>query len=460
MTKSASLLANLAGAVIFLVLNIVAAHAQVGLTNAHPNLSRGNGDDKTAERYELDSVNLFNGNLSLSIPLGARYPLARDFGYSFALNYNSNVWDIESSGSVVSAAPIKNSNAGFGWDLGFGRLIPPQASGTQVGRWVYVSPDGAYHPFYSTLHQDVSENDPDDTYLYTRDGSCYRLYVLSATQRFVEAPDGTQSLFELVGGGWRLKQIGDRFTNRLWFTYGTNVLTLSDNHGRTHRIHFKPNTTGTYASLVDRVELAAFNGTTATYALTYRTDTVSRPSVDNDPATAATVSLPVLVAVTLPDGSRYNFNYHNQATQNSSGRIAGMQLPTLGSINWTYTNYSFTGGGRPTGLAPGCRSNVGVGTRSLENAADVALGRWTYQTALTPSGQEEREMTNTVITPAGDKHVYYFNVNTTSTTGAWRRAGYGLPGTHNQYDSSGTRALTWQVLDCNSSGSTCQTLRS
>src|SRR5690348_458486 len=62
------------------------ASAQVGLSNVHPNLTRGSGKDKVSERYEWDGINLFNGNLNLSIPLGIRYPIAGQFGYQFALS--------------------------------------------------------------------------------------------------------------------------------------------------------------------------------------------------------------------------------------------------------------------------------------------------------------------------------------------------------------------------------------
>ena len=67
------------------------AVAQVGLSLVHPNLARGVGNDKTLEKYQWDSVNLFNGNLNISIPLGAGYPITGEFGYQFTLNYNSNV---------------------------------------------------------------------------------------------------------------------------------------------------------------------------------------------------------------------------------------------------------------------------------------------------------------------------------------------------------------------------------
>lgn len=438
----------------------VVAKAQVGLQNVHPTLKRGMDDSVTADQHDPDSINLFNGNLTLAIPLGTEYPLRADWRYAFTLHYNSNIWDLNPSGSNVNSNPVKYSNAGLGWDLGFGRLIAPQSQGTTVGRWVFVSPDGTYHAFYSTLHEDVGESDPNDTYLYTRDGSNYRLVAYSDTLRFVEAPDGTQLLFELVQNEWRLKQIGDRFVNRLWVSYAPNLVTLTDSNGRTHRIYFRVDATGTYSGLVDRVELAAFNGTTAVYKFTYRNDTVVRPAIDTNPSTGRTMLAPVLTGISRPDGSQYGFEYHGTDDVNASGRLSSCRLPTLGRINWAYTTYSFAGPGRATALGPEFRSNVGVATRTVQDANGTEFGRWTYQTTLNPAWNEERELSNTVTTPSGHKQVYYFNVNTTSTSGVWQRSGFGLPGTFNQMDASGTKALAWQVLDCDSGTGACQPVRS
>lgn len=363
-----------------------AVFAQVGLSHAHPNLARGSGPDKTMERYDWDSINLFNGNLSVSIPLGIEYPITENFSYGFKLNYNSNIWDLDQPSGAVVATPVKNSNAGLGWDLSFGRLLAPYANGFQTGKWVYVSPDGTMHLFYSTLHHDLTESDPQDIYMYTRDGSYYRMHAYSSTQRFVEAPDGTQSLFQLINGEWKLTQIGDRFNNQLRFTYSTsNTCVISDNHGRTHTIYFKSDPAGAYPALVERVVLAAFNGTTATYTFSYSTAAVSRPNVDNDPTTSATLNLSVLTGVAAPDGSQHTFTYKpTSAPASSSGRLASMQLPTMGKIEWSYDTYSFTDVGNSSALAPLFRQNTGVSTRRLVDLSGGAVGAWTYTPALKP----------------------------------------------------------------------------
>ena len=120
---------------------------------------------------------------------------------------------------------------------------------------------------------------------------CTRATVLTiawrsghSTQCLVEAPDGTQSLFQLTRGEWKLVQIGDRFNNRIWFTYSTpNAWVITDNHGRTQTVYFKADPAGYYPAIIDRVVLAAFNATTATYTFNYTAASIPRPGIDNTP---------------------------------------------------------------------------------------------------------------------------------------------------------------------------------
>src|SRR4029453_7643920 len=60
----------------------------------HPNVARGFTPSGMFDVGGIDTVNGFNGNLSLRIPIGAGYPVGGLMGsYSFSLNYNSYVWN-------------------------------------------------------------------------------------------------------------------------------------------------------------------------------------------------------------------------------------------------------------------------------------------------------------------------------------------------------------------------------
>jgi len=150
------------------------------LAQTHPNLARGFEPGKAYMVGDLDVVNLFNGGLSLTVPLGPSFPVGGGFSYSFRLTYSSQVWDhtfeIYTScqypygdSRVAVAEPTWRSNAGLGWRFGFGDLLAPATVGNEGPTWTYLSPDGAEHRFYQTLHE--GENDGDASVLYTRDNT-------------------------------------------------------------------------------------------------------------------------------------------------------------------------------------------------------------------------------------------------------------------------------------------------
>jgi hypothetical protein len=453
----------LAGLIISLAFPLTASASVAA--QSHPNLSRGSGEDKAVDATRWDEINLFNGNLSLTIPLGQWYPLTDGFGYQLLLHYNSNVWDYnQRSSNIISASPVKYANSGFGWDLSMGRLIDPFAPNNQLRTWVYLEPDGTPRPLYHTLHADVYE--AEDNVYYTRDGSYYRLSQ-SGPACLLEAPDGVVRTFELADGEWRLVKIADRFNNSLAISYSTlNAWTLTDNHGRTQVIHFKSDPTGAYPALVDRVVVAAFADTTATYTFNYTTGQVNRPSADNDPLTPASVNAPLLASVTAPDGSQHSFNYHSESAADSSGRVAGMQLPTMGKVEWDYQRYSFTGPSCASTLAAIYRHGVGVRRRKMLDSAGTLVGFWSFVQnvkSLNDSGRcvDEGEMTNTVVSPAGDKAVYYFATNVLGTaTTRWDRSDYALPLTKDQPEAGSDRFLSRQIFDCDTSGNNCRLLQS
>ncbi|HWS55195.1 MAG TPA: hypothetical protein VN228_13755 [Pyrinomonadaceae bacterium] len=442
-----------------IVLSLAPLTAAAGVAHQiHPNLARGAGDDKTVSRHGPDGVNLFNGNLSLSLPLGVKYPLTPDFSYQLTLHYNSNAWDLtRTAAGAIAAAPVKNSNAGLGWDLSLGRLIGRYEAGNDLGRWVFVSPDGTMRPFYDTLHEDVAE--ASDLVFYTRDGSYLRLKEASGAVT-VESPDGTIRTFTLFADGWKLTRIADRFAGHLSISYGANLWTLTDNHGRAHAVHFKADASGVYPALVDRVVLAAFGGTNAAYTFAYTNGSAAPPDTDDDPATPALLTVPLLESVTSPDGSKHLFTYGWRVP--SAGRLMTMRLPTYGSVEWSYQNYQFTSAGCPTALGPGVLRNYGVVRRTVATPAGGVAGAWAFAPALAPATSagvcvEEREFSNTVQTPLGDKHVHYFSVNTQGAGAGWSKSDYALSGTRNATDATGARLLARKVLDCDGAGNNCVT---
>ena len=142
-----------------------------GLISALPAAAQDNPDDargfNVAQVFNsggIDHVNVFNGNLVLTIPIGGTYPLAGGLSYGLTLSYNANLWDFdidcedpvgepgEPGDCRITARPNPGFNAGAGWLLSLGRLLPPSTDTNMINRWVYSGADGASHSFYTTLH--------------------------------------------------------------------------------------------------------------------------------------------------------------------------------------------------------------------------------------------------------------------------------------------------------------------
>lgn len=102
------------------------------------NVQRGFAAEKVYAFGDIDSVNLFNGNLVLTLPIGGSYPVDGGLSYGLKLIYNSNIWDFQTrlepvwdNGVVIrydsfTQARVGTSfNAGAGWTLSLGRMYAP-----------------------------------------------------------------------------------------------------------------------------------------------------------------------------------------------------------------------------------------------------------------------------------------------------------------------------------------------
>ncbi len=377
--------------------------AFLGATLQHPNLERGFDPENAYEMRQVDDVNLFNGNLIVTIPIGDTYSvgLGGTLTYRLTLTYNLKAWDWEvvpSTGnpSSVLAWASRDSNAGFGWRLSLGQLIPPHtAPRNETDKYLYIDENGAEHLFYDRLAGVPSQSGV----YYTNDSSYLRL-VLGEPIR-VESPDGLVREFNSSG---LLTRVTDRLArnakgdqNALDITYGNNKWTLEDTEGRTHTVSFaNQDYDGMSTPMVTRVELAAFGDTTAVYNFSYGSLDFPRPlehfDTDVDSPLPNPVRLPVLTSVTLPEeGMTYRMlGYHTEAGF-FPGALKELELPTKGSIAWTYGGWTFPAVHLPTG-GDGSRPpsdhieiTPGVKERRLLTAGGSVQAKWTYTSSITPA---------------------------------------------------------------------------
>ncbi|MEO8380733.1 MAG: hypothetical protein ABI779_13805 [Acidobacteriota bacterium] len=375
-----------------------------------PTEEKGFKPEKMYSFGSLDHVNTFNGNLMVSIPIGMRYPLDGGLTYGLTLSYNSKVWDFEEWGIYQASSPSLRANAGLGWLLSMGRLVPPQDPTNQNNEWLYEAADGSDHSFSANVL--YSNAACTGAYCsktrYTYDGSFLRMQELSPTLRSVESGDGTSSEFELVNDVWRLKRISNAFKNSsgsplnyvnvtypspAGITYcpqATSVWQLNDSKGRSHFVCFKTqNLGGDPAPMVDRVVLAGV-GQYATYLFEYDVNVTIQKSCrdtvpwDDPNHPPAEYQVPFLKAVKLPDGSDpacpsgqcSSFSFQSFVTGCPTGGLQTLTLPTLGKISYTYGVKNFQPNAPCGRLSPG---TVGVSTRTLSNAVGAEIGVWGYE---------------------------------------------------------------------------------
>lgn len=418
----------------------------------HPNVAQGFNPSGSFAAGDVDNVNLFNGNLVIRIPLGQAYPVDGGLSYGLTLVYNSQVWEHQTYSGVVQSLPYRTSNAGLGWMLSLGRLNAPHVAGElEATRDTYLSPDGARHTFYPTLHE--GESAAPDVF-YSRDGT-YLRYRKSLNQ--VELPDGTIHTFDAAGF---LSRIEDRFGNTVDVCTNccpTGTCTaaeqpwpwrITDPHGREHWVWFRSTGLPYQPVVVDRVEMDSF-GTqpAAVYTFRYNLDAggpLQTRGCRNQDTSTQSIPVVLLTSLTLPDGSSYAMPEHFDTPTGlcKTGMIRKLVLPTLGSIEYDYINYQYPSGSTGRSF---WQFTTGVGTRTLRDELGAAAGTWTWSTAL-QAVSPPKEMVNTVTDPLGHRVTRYFAVGAVTTT---EKSEYGLPFTRQQAGDGSGRLLSSQVFHQN-----------
>jgi len=465
----------------------------------HPNLERGFAPEKSIFFSEPDSINAFNGGLTLSVPLGFEYPLTDAFSYGFVLSYSSNPWDFvvhRNSGpdpdpdSWLQAHPAFINNAGFGWMLSMGAALRYHSPGNMSSdENVYVSPDGARHSFYETLHLYDDEVDPDNEAYYTRDGSYLRLtWELDPLRYFVEHPDGRRSVFSSHflpisnTHEWRLDSIEDVFGNYVNIVYSQDCRAgdegdecfetwgISDSAGRIHTLEFQfadfieppggGEPTLVEGKEIEHLTIASPHGGSSCYQFDYEWVEIPRHEDDDDDETSENVMVRLLDTITYPDSaseidpctqycidcSYTEFEYHEEGSGDPAGVIASMRLPTGGVIEWDYQLFKFPGGdsycdedttNNPSAYGSAIQDSTGVLTRELIGEP-AGSGVWTYTPeAADQLNKFDAAVSRTITDPIGNTTELFFNTlvdrchESVTTPGgtwpAWHGWDYGLP---------------------------------
>jgi hypothetical protein len=415
---------------IVLLFHVVALTAVAASAQRHPNVEVGFKAERVYQFSDLDSVSLFNGNLTISIPLGLRYPVGPTLSYQFALTYNSKVWDYGMTDNRQVATPNRRSNAGVGWRLSFGRLSSP-ADHTAVFQengpaWIYEGPAGDEHSFCSSVcptnfKGTLDALDNSGLMLVSDDDH-------DASVRRIDFPNGEQHTFVYEDGQYRLKKMADRFGNYVMFTYEPLQWTIEDSVGRVHFVTFTHyqlfDDNFDHGDTVTSVQTQTATNEKAIYGLTYDNDFQVNYGCGHQPPAAdpdeISENFPLLKSITLPGPAgaqeHFTFDYNRTPPFNcSQGTLSSWKLPTGGQISYEYTQYRLAGGDtcnapRIITQSPGISKKTtidGVTEYRQVLGPDVAVQ---YEATYAPHHWSRTSVLSPIVGGKRTRSDHYFNV--------------------------------------------------
>lgn len=336
--------------------------------------------------------------------------------------------------------PNAGSTAGLGWSLHLGRLIEPvpvnvynnrltldrerqpkpglsDPEGTLTNEgWKYLAPDDSVVKFEPRLYRNetiaprlrYSRNgqylrlqwkDPgtsDDPNL----GACPAASTGVLRCAYIEFPNGDIHYFEkktswpdstLNKDQWRLREIRDRTNtpgvhNKITVNYFANRWDIVDRYGRAQKIYWEADgAAGWYYGRVDRVELTAFGGTTATYDFQYDVRTFQR--LNDTGNQYETRQVGVLKRIVRPDGRAYEFVMPTvPGSQAYMQQIDKVLLPNGGSVEWLYTQFVLPSTAACVGFGSAGTTQTGVEYRVAKSATGIALKETYYLWGLYKGG--------------------------------------------------------------------------
>ncbi len=423
-----------------------------------PAQQRGLTADTAYQSGDLDNINLFNGNLSLSVPLGQPYPVGPSFSLGFSLHYNSKVWDYDEEICEESLPPQRTlynlpqpeklANAGLGWLLTPGRLLDPSTPTVENPfnsgpNWVYLSADAGQHALFPRLHPGYPAT-PSATTLYSNDGTYLRQKVLSGSScrspsgatgdcRTIEFPNGSIHEFRSFHPfDWRVVRMKDSFGNLVDVDYAFTAQgddlkwTFTDQLGRQQVVNLAN-------GQIQSLELLTFDDTVATWQFEYTTASIPRHRylVPNctPPAPAQNVEVTFLSRIVRPDQSYFDFSY-NTTDQQLSGAIHELRYPTGGTLAWTYQLFLFPRE-QPSILDGPAGRSYGVASRTVHDEEGNLVGTWSYiaqSIGIPPAPGNVNSpcfQRTTVVDPLGQATEHFFSA--VENTHFWA---YGLPYTY------------------------------
>ena len=308
----------------------------------------------------FDTINNANLNVHFGIPVFSR--AGRGIPFSYTLTYDSSVWSpVSATGSSVWT-PVGN----WGWagvtqvETGYITYSTTQSSCTPNGTtWYYWNTYSGfiYHDTFGTSHSiGVSASTwnnypcgggpPNPMTMTAGDGSGYSMTVgtsggyLSAT---VARSDGAVMSPPLQQGSGAGGSVTDSNGNQISVTYNGSVTTFTDTLGTTA---LTVSGLGTPSSPLT-FGYTNPQSTTSSYTMKYTSYTVQTAFGCSGIADYGPTQVNLVTEIDLPDqtqvpSDKYTIAYEptTQGSQNYTGRIKSITLPTGGTITYSYLDGS------------------------------------------------------------------------------------------------------------------------
>ncbi|MCC6131245.1 MAG: hypothetical protein IT186_15110 [Acidobacteria bacterium] len=330
--------------------------------------------EKLFDMTGFDRVNVFSGDVQLTIPLGPSYPVTAGFSYQLAAHYSSKIWHMEllECAEIINECQVNKLAGrarllglpalGVGWALGVERIeAVTNASG--ITSWILVEADGSRRQVgWGTLPavsddglrlRQVSggfELDRPDGSVWTFTHWYQRPATLTNGSDFFAS--GLRETVWNVG----LKRVKDRFGN-------ADVMTVDYEAGGDWRVR-QINLTGGRAitfywtsygdwPVLSSVGFPATGGKTLMAEFSRTGPGFTRPSFDENetydpgcgrPSAPSLVGVPLLQSITFKDGgttldTAWGFEYATGSEQ-PGGVLKRVTLPTGGKVDYQYSSFT------------------------------------------------------------------------------------------------------------------------
>ena len=347
---------------------------------------------------QVDSINMYNGQLTIPIALGPSYPVGPHLRMQVVIAYNSRSTDygapaaLEQSNFFSFKPLVGNPSLGSGWELTLG-AIKACKHGTIVGN-CYFSADGSQHMFgggpraSDATQLSLSGTGPFD--MWDGDGNHYVFAWHVTGYDDIGLPEGYTHDFGRGRDGWYLTSVTDPFGNGYaisyydrstiatpsW-TYGastcpahTTTIMQMRNPSATNtwipkdvtlpsggKVHFNTGSVRGVSGVITSVDFPVLvdgSPATKTWTLAYEGAFVS---LNHGCGTGGTVpvNVPRLKSLALPaddSGASPSYQFSSLA-ELGEVLLDQVTLPTGATIQYCYNTYTFFHG-RGGRLEPGC----------------------------------------------------------------------------------------------------------